>query len=491
MKKLISWLKNEGSKDILVVGDVMIDEYRFGSVERISPEAPVPVVFQDRIEWSLGGAANVAANCRQIGCNVTLVGVINDTDFAGNKFLSLLADHRLPIKGIIRSSSRPTTAKTRIMAQNQQMIRVDQESKSPLNYEEFNVLCSRIDQSMSPDSIVIVSDYAKGVVNRDLVTFIINKARERNCRILVDPKGPDFTKYTGVDFIKPNVKEFGQMITALGLSAHDTIEFNGKRVCSMLQIQGLMVTMGEKGIAHISAESMITSPSFKREVYDLTGAGDTVIAFLALSFAHSLPISTGLKLANYAASVAIAHIKTYAVSLDELLDSTFEWNEKVFDDWAHLKIELDWQRAEGKKVVFTNGTFDIVHPGHIQLLKEARRLGDILVVALNTDDSVRRYKGESRPINTLEHRMTIIASLGVVSFVVAFNQDTPKEIIEYLRPDVLVKGGDYKKEEIVGYDIVMLYGGSVHIIDFVGGHSTTGIITSISQRSREGNVCIK
>ena len=486
MKKLISWLKSEESKNILVIGDLMIDEYRFGSVDRISPEAPVPVVFQERVEWSLGGAANVAANCRQIGCQVTLVGVINDTDYAGNKFLSLLAEQRLSTRGIVHSVSRPTTAKTRIMAQNQQMIRVDQESKNTLTPEEFNAVCSRIDEHMSHNAIVIISDYAKGVVTRDLIAYVMKKAHERNCSIIVDPKGPDFTKYMGVNIIKPNVKEFNQMVVALGLSPHDSIEANGKRLCHMLQIQGLMVTMGEKGIAYITSQSMITSPAFKREVYDLTGAGDTVIAFLALSFAHKLSIEIGLKLANYAASVAIAHIKTYAVSLDELLDSTIESNEKIFHDWAHLKIELDWQRADGKKVVFTNGTFDILHPGHIQVLKEARRLGDILVVALNTDDSVRRYKGDSRPVNGLDHRLTVIASLGVVSFVVPFNQDTPKEIIEYLRPDVLVKGGDYKKEEIVGYDIVTSYGGSVHIIDFVEGHSTTRIITSISRQSKEG-----
>ncbi len=486
MKKLISWLKNEKSKNILVIGDVMIDEYRFGSVDRISPEAPVPVVLQDRVEWSLGGAANVAANCRQIGCDVTLIGIINDGDYAGNKFISLLTEQRLPTHGIVRSISRPTTAKTRIMAQSQQMIRIDQESKNVLAPEEGNAVCSRISQYMAYDSIVIISDYAKGVVNRDLIAFVMKKACERRCRVIVDPKGPDFIKYTGVDVIKPNLKEFNQMVVSLGLSPQDSIETNGKQMCHMLQIQGLMVTMGEKGIAYISQNSVLTSPAFKREVYDLTGAGDTVIAFLALSFAHNLSLETGLKLANYAASVAIAHIKTYAVSLDELLDSTIETNEKIFHDWAHLKIELDWQRADGKKVVFTNGTFDILHPGHIQVLKEARRLGDILVVALNTDDSVRRYKGENRPVNNLEHRMAVIAALGVVSFVIPFNQDTPKEIIEYLRPDVLVKGGDYKKEQIVGYDMVTSYGGSVHIIDFVEGHSTTRIITSISQQSKEG-----
>ena len=243
----------------------------------------------------------------------------------------------------------------------------------------------------------------------------------------------------------------------------------------------MIITRGERGMCYISKADAIHLPAQAHDVYDLTGAGDTVVAFLALGFAHGLSVHDCLMIANRAAAVAISHLKTYAVSLDELLDRSIELSEKIYYDWALLKIELDWLRADGKKVVITNGCFDILHQGHVHVLKEAKQQGDILVVALNTDASVQRLKGTSRPINPLVDRAMVMAALGVVDFVVSFDQDTPLALIEYLKPDVLVKGGDYKKESIVGYDFVCGHGGHVHIVDYIAGVSTTALVKKIGK----------
>ncbi len=486
MKNLINHIRTNGIKNVMVVGDVMLDEYFFGSVSRISPEAPVPVLKEEYQEWSLGGAANVAANCRHIGCDVTIVGIIGDHDVYGDRFLSMLREINISTDGIVRSAHRLTTTKKRFLVKSHQLLRMDAESGHALSIDESNELIKRVDSLMIPDSIVLLSDYAKGVLTKEFIEYICTRARERNCIILVDPKGPDFSKYRGVDYIKPNNKEFKQMVEFFNLQHHHSLEDNARKICSLLGIKGLVITQGEAGISYISREQTIHSPAYKREVYDLTGAGDTVFAFLAIGLANKLSVENCLMLANHAASVAVSHVKTYAVSLDELIDRSMEPTEKIYTDWADLKIELDWLRADGKKVVFTNGCFDIIHPGHIHTLKEAKKYGDILVVAINTDDSVRRYKGATRPINNFSHRATIISAIGFVDFVVSFEQDTPRALIEYLKPDVLVKGGDYQKEKVAGYDVVTSYGGEVHIVDYMHGLSTTTLIKKISSSQLTG-----
>jgi D-beta-D-heptose 7-phosphate kinase/D-beta-D-heptose 1-phosphate adenosyltransferase len=484
MKQLVTRLKQSAPKQVLVVGDVMIDEYFFGSVNRISPEAPVPILLEQTKEWSLGGAANVAANCKHIGLDVDLVGVINDKDHEGQRLLAHLETNKIATTGIVYSGDRQTTCKRRFLSKNHQIFRLDTETVQPLSPQEFIQVADRIAALLKPDSIILVSDYAKGVVTNDLMAFIRTEATRLNCRILVDPKGPDFEKYRLVDIIKPNVREYQQMVAYFDLPVGNTMEENGRQLCQLLDVQGLVITLGEKGMLYITADTHLFSPAYKREVYDLTGAGDTVVSFLALGFAHLLPIEDCLRLANNAASLAVSHIKTYAVSLEELINRSDEMEEKIFFDWALLKIELDWLRIEGKRVVFTNGCFDIMHPGHIHVLKEARRLGDILVVGLNGDESIRRLKGQTRPVNDVNFRATMLAALGMVDFVVVFDEDTPGALLEYIRPDVLVKGGDYQKEKIVGYELLKSYGGEVHIIDFLQGHSTTKIINAVTDAAK-------
>lgn len=487
MKQIVNYLKACGSKDIVVIGDVMLDEYWFGSVTRVSPEAPVPVLRQEEKEWCLGGAANVAANCKHIGCKVSLIGLIGAHDEEGHRLVSMVRDLGIDSGGLVKSERRITTCKKRMMVKGHQLLRIDAEQTAPLIDQEKAALIRKIDDSLKPGVTVLISDYAKGVASAEIIAYVVQRARALGALVLIDPKGPQFDKYAGAHYIKPNLKEFNHMVVNLGLSIDNALVANGQEICRLLGLRGLFVTMGDCGMQYISQDESYHCPAFKCEVYDIMGAGDTAFAFLALGLSNGLSIENCLLLANRAAAVSVSHLKVYAVSLDELIDRESDTGEKIFYDWTRLKIELDWQRRGGKRVVFTNGCFDLLHSGHIHLLKEARRMGDILVVALNSDESISRLgKGPGRPINQLEERATLIAALGMVDFVVSFDQDTPRELIEYLGPDVLVKGGDYKVESIVGYDYVKSLGGSVKVIDYVPGRSTTGVVKKIEKMQQNG-----
>ena len=482
MKNIVNQIKLSKNKKVLVIGDVMLDEYIFGQVNRISPEAPVPVLKEEKREWSLGGAANVALNCKHIECQVNLIGIINKTDRAGEKFLEMLENNGISSKGLIKSTTRVTTCKKRLMSNNQQLLRIDSENNNQLSEYETNNIEKKLEELICPQTIILVSDYAKGIVTKPIISKIISLAKKHNCLVLLDPKKPNFDKYKNINYLKPNHKEFCQMVEFYGLPKDNSIIQNSKKICKLLSLNGLVITLGEKGIQFISETQEIFIPACKKEVFDLTGAGDTVFAFLALGLASKLPMKQCLKLANHAAAVAISHLKTYAVSLDELIDKNIDLTEKIFNDWAMLKVELDWLKLKNKKIVFTNGCFDLLHSGHIHLLKEAKKQGDILVVGINTDNSVKRYKGSARPIKILDERAKVLSGIGVVDFIIIFDQDTPKELIEYLNPDVLVKGGDYKKEKVAGHDFVISKGGKVHIVDYQNGLATTKIIEKMRVR---------
>ena len=482
MKKIINQIKRDFSeKHVVVIGDIMLDEYVFGDVTRISPEAPVPVLKETKKDWSLGGAANVALNCRHIGCNVDLIGVVGDCDLSGEKVSSMLKHSGISSNGLIKSKQRVTTCKQRAMAGGHQLLRIDYEDNKQLTKEEFAALVTKVEDLVTDESIVLVSDYLKGVLTQPFLEKIIEIAKSRNCIVIVDPKGKSFYKYFGASYIKPNYKEYCQILSFFNLSEKDSIIENGKKICKLLELDGLIVTLGEKGIQFVSEKENIFVPACEKEVFDLTGAGDTVLAFLALGFSVGLLLEQCLKLANRAAAVAVSHLKTYAVSLDELIDKNIEHSEKIFDNWAMLKIELDWLKTEDKKIVFTNGCFDLLHSGHIHILREAKQKGDILVVALNTDDSVKRFKGPQRPIKTLSERTHVLSAINSVDFVVTFDEDTPKELIEYLQPNVLVKGGDYQKEQVAGYDFMIKSGGEVCIVEFKKGFATTNLVEKIKQ----------
>lgn len=484
MKQLISMLKQADPKQVVVVGDLMLDEYVVGNVERVSPEAPVPVLKEDRTEYSFGGAANVANNCRHVGCNVGVIGLLGEGDHVGSRLLAMLVEKKIFVEGVIRTSERITTRKKRIVAQQQQLLRIDSEDTRPLSSVERDHLICNIHTVIRPGSIILISDYAKGVVDHQIVQEVVTRAKVCGSLVIVDPKGPHFDKYRGVTYVKPNLKEFYQMVEFFGLSKKDSLVDNARIICELLQIEGLIITMGEQGIQYVSRKEQVAYPACKREVYDITGAGDTVLAFLAVGLVNGLTINQSLALANLAASVAVSHHKTCAVSLDELLEDGVEAEEKVCESWQRLRKHLAWLRAERKKkIVFTNGCFDLLHSGHIYLLHEAKKRGDILVVALNTDDSVSRLKGSSRPIKTFSERATILSAIDAVDFVVPFHQDTPQKLIEYVKPDVLIKGGDYSVESIVGYDIVRSYGGEVDVVGYKEGFSTTSLVKNAIKNS--------
>jgi D-beta-D-heptose 7-phosphate kinase/D-beta-D-heptose 1-phosphate adenosyltransferase len=482
------------SKHIVVVGDLMLDKYLLGRVERISPEAPVPILREESYEFSFGGATNVAVNCKHVGCNVDVIGLISDSDVTGKKLISMLTEKKIGIEGIVKSPNRVTTCKKRIVAKQQQLLRMDSEQTHELSsFERDNLIC-HIHTVIKPDSLVLISDYAKGVIDRQIIEEIIARAKLCDSLVVADPKGPCFDKYRGVHYLKPNIKEFHQMVEFFGLPSKEGLLKNGKRICQELQLKGLIVTMGEKGLQFIHGVDDLEEvdhsrfyPACKREVYDITGAGDTVLAYLAIGLVNGLSMHESLKLSNVAASVAVSHHKTYAVGLEELVEDDVEADEKIYFDWNSLKEKLSWLRGKKSRlnptkhntIVFTNGCFDLLHSGHIFLLEEAKKRGDILVVALNTDESVKRYKGENRPIKPLEERVKIIAAMGVVDYVVIFDQDTPHKLIDYLRPDLLIKGGDYQLEKIVGYDLVTSYGGKVEVVDYQEGRSTTNLVAIV------------
>jgi D-beta-D-heptose 7-phosphate kinase / D-beta-D-heptose 1-phosphate adenosyltransferase len=487
MKSLIQRLRQAPQKSVVVVGDIMIDEYIFGSVARISPEAPVPVVREQRREVYLGGAANTAANCGVLGLDSALVGVVNNNDNYGRMLPELLGKSGLSADGIVYSSVRKTTVKNRVIAQNHHCLRIDHEDNQALTSVECAAVVAQLERYVKPGCVILVSDYAKGVITPQLLEQIKKLAHERNAVILADPKGPNFIKYDGVHYLKPNASEFKQMVQMLNISTDQDFVAQGRAICELLKLRGLVVTLGERGIHYISKDEDLFSPAFKREVYDLSGAGDTVFAYLAFALGHQLGMAEALLLANKAASIAVSHLKTYAVRLEELLDLVHDPEEKIIFDWAKLKESVELVRKQGRRIVFTNGCFDILHAGHVRCLHEAKKQGDILVVALNTDASVRRLnKGPERPLNTLQDRAAIMAGLASVDFVTMFDQETPKEIIDLLLPDVLVKGGDYKAETIVGYQEVTSRGGRVCIIPLVAGKSTTKIV----QKARESGVTL-
>jgi D-beta-D-heptose 7-phosphate kinase / D-beta-D-heptose 1-phosphate adenosyltransferase len=487
MNDLINRIKNNSLKNIVVIGDVMLDEYIFGSVSRISPEAPVLVLKEENKDWSLGGAANVALNCKYVGCDVELIGVINNQDRVGKKILTMLAQKGISVQGLVKSDTRITTCKKRALNNNHQLLRIDSEDSKNLSEQEFVSILEKMGKLITNDSVILISDYAKGVFTKELLAKIIDLAKKNNSIILVDPKGTNFEKYKGANYIKPNYKEYCSILEFFGLSLNDSISSNGKIICQKLELDGLIVTLGEKGIQFISKDNDIFIPAIKKEVYDLTGAGDTVFAFLALGFSAGLNIQDSLRLANNAAAIAVSHLKTYAVSLDDLLNDNKISKQKIFYDWATLKQEIDWLRLENKKIVFTNGCFDLLHSGHLHVLNSAKQKGDVLIVAINTDASVKRYKGVNRPIKILQERLNVMAAIGVVGYVVVFDQDTPEELIEYLNPDVLVKGGDYQKDEIAGAKFVLDNGGVVEVVDYKPNLSTSSLV-ALANKEKKINV---
>lgn len=468
---------------VLVIGDVMLDKYIWGDVERISPEAPVPVV---RATWQNerpGGAANVAMNLAGLGACVTVTGFAGG-DEEQERLESMLAEAGIE-PALTEVAGVPTTTKLRVFSGNQQMMRLDTEVAPSPSDCAYSTLLKTVSKALPNADAVVLSDYAKGVLTESVCHTIIDEASKLGVPVLVDPKQRSFSRYRGATTICPNLKELSA-VTGERVADTDRLLAAGQAQLDLLGMEFMAVTMGAKGIAVLRKDSRVHAPAVVRQVYDVSGAGDTVIAVLALAMACDVEIESAVQLANLAAGIVVNKVGTVPIQREELLGAlsqelALHMDEKVLP-LERLLSRLAMWRSAGDRVVFTNGCFDILHIGHITLLEQARRKGDRLIVALNSDASVRRLKGPSRPIAAESERARILAALSAVDAVVVFNESTPLKLIEAIRPDVLVKGGDYREEAVVGAHEVRAWGGRVELIPLVEGISTTRLIAKAAPK---------
>lgn len=457
---------------VLVAGDVMLDRYWFGPTSRISPEAPVPVVRINREEARPGGGANVALNVSSLGARTHLLGVVGRDDSAQQ-----LAS-RCEALGVqphfVLSEQSPTITKLRVLSRNQQLIRLDFEEiqGERVSFDRLDLL-ERYMPLLEECGVVVLSDYGKGTLFD--VADLIGFARDRGRPVLIDPKGTDWRPYRGATLLTPNLSELEAVVGSCRDEA-DLVQ-RAERLREDLQLQALLVTRSERGVSLIAAgQPPLHLPSHAREVYDVTGAGDTVIATLAAALAAGSTLEDACRLGNQAAGIVVGKLGTATVSREELEQSLNPGAGSGVLDEDALLLAVQRARAAGQRIVMTNGVFDVLHVGHLRYLQAARELGDLLIVAVNDDDSVRRLKGPSRPLNKLGERLEMLAGLRCVDYVTAFGEDTPARLIGRVLPDLLVKGGDYRPEQIAGYEAVTANGGEVRVLDFHDGYSTTGLI---------------
>jgi D-beta-D-heptose 7-phosphate kinase/D-beta-D-heptose 1-phosphate adenosyltransferase len=466
---------------ILVVGDIMLDRYIHGEVERISPEAPVPVLRHAQRFERAGGAANVAMNLAGLGCKAILAGFWGD-DTEQRELAAILERVGIDTVGVV-SSSLPTISKTRIVGRMQQLLRLDIESREAPPKAETERLMERATALVSKVNAVILSDYAKGALADELCESVIRAARDKGIPVFADPKTRDFSKYDGATTVCPNL---GELSAATGVSAHESERLleAGQKLLVEHDLEYLTVTMSEKGITLLRRDGRYHSPARAREVFDVSGAGDTVIATLTASIAGGLKVETAVELANLAAGIVVGKIGTVPIAQHELIAALtpsveITAGEKILDLERAKRRVSEW-RASGETIVFTNGCFDLLHVGHITLLEDCRKFGTKLVLGLNTDASVCRLKGPTRPVVGQNERARVMAALAAVDAVVLFDEDTPLEIIRTLKPNVLVKGGDYTVETVVGHEEVIAFGGRVEIVPTVEGFSTTNIVKKLT-----------
>jgi D-beta-D-heptose 7-phosphate kinase/D-beta-D-heptose 1-phosphate adenosyltransferase len=465
---------------ILVIGDIMLDRYIHGDVDRISPEAPVPIIRHAQRYERAGGAANVAMNLAGLGCETFLAGFWGD-DSEQAELAKIVQRAGIDTVGVV-SSTLPTISKTRIVGRTQQLLRLDIESRDKHPSIEVQRLLERATELAGKVDAIILSDYAKGALSDALCESVIRLAQTSGVPVLADPKTPNFSKYTGATTVCPNL---GELSIATGVPAHETdaILAAGQDLVVQHDLKFLTVTMSEKGISVLHPYSTYYSPARAREVFDVSGAGDTVIATLAGGLAGGLKVETAVELANLAAGVVVGKVGTVPIARHELIalltpSTGLNAGEKILDLERIQKRVTEW-RASGETIVFTNGCFDLLHVGHIKLLEDCRRFGSKLVLGLNADSSINRLKGPTRPIVGERERARVMAALAAVDAVVLFEEDTPMELIRALRPNVLVKGGDYTFETVVGHDEVIASGGRVEIVPTVEGFSTTNIVKKL------------
>ena len=462
--------------NILVVGDLMIDHYLWGSCDRISPEAPVQVVDISKETTVLGGAGNVINNLNTLGAKVSVSSVIGN-DNNGAELTQMLSDIGVKTDNLIIQAGRKTSKKSRVIAVSQQVLRYDKESKNDIDSISVSNILNSLSSNIDEFNIVILSDYGKGVLTPELCQGVIKLCNEKSIKVLVDPKGSDFSKYKGAYLLTPNKKE-AVLASKIDIKDDESLKEALVKLKTECDLDVSLITLSEDGISTYEREVKIF-PTVVKEVFDVTGAGDTVIASIAFALSAGKSIEQTAAFANLAAGVVVGKIGSATVSIAEIEEyeaslhkSTSDAHIKSFDDISAL---VKRYKVNGKKVVFTNGCFDILHVGHVKYLQVAKSFGDILIVGLNSDESVSRLKGPTRPVNIAEDRAYILAALEAVDFVVPFAEDTPHNLIKMIEPDVLVKGGDYEGKTVVGTEFAR----ELKLVDFVDGKSTTKTIQKI------------
>ncbi|MFH1378623.1 MAG: D-glycero-beta-D-manno-heptose 1-phosphate adenylyltransferase [Planctomycetota bacterium] len=468
------------SKRIIVVGDMMLDQYVIGDATRTSPEAPVLILKAENEFQRPGGAANVSLNLAALGFEPLTIG-LTGRDPAGDALRDRLIDAGLDSRALISSPTRQTTEKTRLIARGQQLIRIDREKILPLTLMESGELISQFDSAFDTGaSAIVLSDYGKGVLTQDVIRHIISKAKTRGIPVLVDPHGNDYSKYSGATLATPNRTE-ASLAVGKPVVSNDDVRWAAKKIIETASFDAMLITLGPDGMLYLEKDGTETlTPSDAIEVFDVTGAGDTVISAFAAALASGLTGSEAVAFSNRAAAVTVSHVGVYAPTLAEIARA----DNRTLTLSEASKL-ADTLRATGKKIVFTNGCFDLLHVGHIKILEDAAALGDVLIVGINTDESVRRLKGNDRPLIDEQSRARIIRSLSCVSYVALFDEDTPLELIRAIQPDVLCKGADYQRDEdVVGWDVVQARGGRVVRIKLEEGFSSTNIVKRIQDLAR-------
>lgn len=472
-------LQSDKNPNILVIGDLMVDHYLWGTCDRISPEAPVQVIDVQKETKVLGGAGNVINNLLSLGADVGVLSVVGDDEVADEvKYLIDATDAK---SFLILQKGRKTSKKSRIMASKSQVVRYDHESKNNISFDSTDKMYSKLQEIINGYDLILLSDYGKGVLTNDLTQRIIKIATSHNKKVIVDPKGENYSKYAGAHFLTPNKKE-AEIATGIKIEDADTLRYALKEIQKIANLDRSVITLSEDGIAVLENDVVTIKPTVAREVFDVTGAGDTVLASLGYSLALIDDIFASIEFANLAAGVVVGKLGSATVTLEEIEDYKASLHKSSIE--LHIKSVKEIKkvskryRKQNKKVVFTNGCFDLLHKGHVSYLNSAKALGDVLIVGLNSDESVKRLKGENRPINCQDDRAYLLSALECVDYVVIFDDDTPIELIERVKPDVLVKGADYKDKEVVGSDIA----GETVLIDFIDGKSTTSTIDKILSR---------
>ncbi len=481
---LIGRVEQLGQPRVLVVGDLILDRYIWGFAERISQEAPVPLLRADHREHRLGGAASVATMLRALGAEVRLIGAVG-CDFEATVVRGMLAAQGIDDRWVVTLEDRPTTLKERYIGRAQdrhpqQMIRVDYETRDPMPATAQAELHGRLPAAIWWAEVVLISDYDKGVCTPSWLGAVIDSARGAGVKVLADPiRAPDYSRYRGVHCMTPNRLE-AQLATGLTIARPEDALPVGRRLVESLDMEAALVTLDRDGMALVRADGRAELLSTRpRQVYDITGAGDMVLAVVGLCLAGGADYDEAAALGNVAGGLEVEKFGVALLTREEIIRDLVEHHQpegsKVLDR-DHLVIEAGRRRRAGQRVVFTNGCFDLLHPGHVRLLRQARSLGDYLVVGINSDASVRRLKGPDRPLNTAESRAEVLSALESVDAVTIFDDDTPLDLIEAINPDVLVKGGDYRPEEVVGRAEVEAGGGRLVLIPLAEGHSTTGLV---------------